>query len=346
METSYFFKHGYAVLVGVGGDLPVTVADATGLYEILTDPLRCAYPHNQIKLITGNLATREQILEALDWLGEQTQGDPGATAIFYFSGHGGFVPTYHLIPYGYNPHDMENTALSGIELTQKLQAICSKKLLVLLDCCHAGGMSEVKGQILIKAPMPPEFNANLARGSGKVIIASSRRDEVSYTGNPYSVFTQCLREALAGYGSSEQDGYSYVADAAMYVGRMVPLRTNNRQHPILKLAAADNFAISYYAAGEKVPKPLSEAVDIDFDIAIPDDAISLGLQQILRQYQRNLLDVEEKMSHFYDQAAIPLDLERTKIGILKKMTEIELEIQKRRSSIPSPLPDLDNDKRA
>lgn len=47
------FVHGHALVVGVGADLPNTVDDAIGLASILCDPERCAYPAEQVKLLTG-----------------------------------------------------------------------------------------------------------------------------------------------------------------------------------------------------------------------------------------------------------------------------------------------------
>ena len=172
-----------------------------------------------------------------------------------------------------------------------------------------------------------------------MVIASSRKDEFSYTGTPYSVFTQALREGLAGYGAAERDGYAYIADVAMYVGRMVPNRTKDWQHPILKLSAADNFAIAYYAGGEKSPKPLSGAQTHIPPIEVVDVDLAEGYRGILKQYQRNLLAVEVRMAQFFDQAAVPLDLERAKEGILQKIAEVEATIEKQaRSSGWTPPP--------
>ena len=100
--------------------------------------------------------------------------------------------------------------------TQHLQAIQAQKLLVILDCCHAGGQAEAKGAI--KSPLPPSAIAQFGSSSGRVILASSRKDEVSWTGQPYSVFTAVLLEAMAGYGAFEQDGYARILDLAMWVG--------------------------------------------------------------------------------------------------------------------------------
>lgn len=327
MPNSSTFNHGYALLIGVGADLPVTVQDAKGLRDILVDSGRCAYPPGQVKLLTEGQATRQGVLDGLDWLIDQVPDDPEATCVVYFSGHGGLMPDYHLVPFGYNSQDLANSAVSGAELTEKLRAIRAQKLMVLLDCCHAGGMAEAKAPGFVKSPAPPELDAVLTAGSGRVVIASSRRDEVSYTGAPYSVFTQALREGLAGYGAAERDGYAYMADLAMYVGRVVPNRTQDRQHPILKLSAADNFAIAYYAGGEKSPKPLPGAHAYHTPVEVIDVDMVEGYRRILKQYQRSLLAVEERMAQFFDQAAVPLDLERTKEGILQKMAETEAKIE-------------------
>ncbi len=321
------FTHGYALLVGVGADLPVTVQDATGLRDILVDPQRCVYPVDHVRLLTDTGATRQGVLDGLGWLIAQTQQDAAATAVVYFSGHGGQMPHYHLLPNGYDASDLANTTISGAEFTARLRAIQSQKLLVLLDCCHAGGMAEAKATGWTKSPMPSELTTILTVCSGRVVIASSRKDEVSYTGKPYSVFTQALREGLAGYGAAERDGYANVADVAMYVGRAVPNRTSDRQHPILKLAAADNFAIAYYAGGDKSPKSLPGAQTYITPIEQVDVNLVEGYRRILARYQANLLAVEERMAQFYDQAAVPLDLERTKEGILHKITETEATIE-------------------
>jgi len=327
MSDVSLFTHGYALLIGIGDNLPVTIKDAAGLRDILTNPHRCAYPPNQVKLLTEVHATRQDILGGLDWLADQAHKDPDAAVVVYFSGHGGHMPDYHLVPYGYDAQAIADTAVSGVEFTGKLRAIRARKLLVLLDCCHAGGMAQVKAPGFVKSPVPPELDVVLTEGSGRVVIASSRKDQVSYPGTPYSVFTQALREGLAGYGAAERDGYAYIADIALYVGRMVANRTKDRQHPILKLAAADNFAVAYYAGGEKSPKPLAGAQAYLTPIEVIDEGLVDGYSSILRQYQRNLLTVEKQMAQFIDQATVPYDLKRTQEGIFQKIAEIETEIE-------------------
>ncbi len=255
------FTQGHALLIGAGADLPNTVDDAIGLAEILQDPGRCAYPPKQVHLLTGARATRKAALDGLDALRKQAEAE--ATVIVYFSGHGYRVETsigeaHFLMPNGYDLHHLSKTAISGRELAEKLAAIPAKRLLLLLDCCHAGGVGEEKapGLELSKAPLPPEALEAFSRGKGRVLIASSREDEKSYGGRPYSAFTLALIEALCGEGASKADGVVRVADLALHTRQVVPGRTKERQHPILHFEQADNFTIAYYAGGEAQPKAL------------------------------------------------------------------------------------------
>lgn len=256
------FSQGHACIIGVGADLPNTVNDAVGLATLLMDPERCAYPSAQVQTLTSAQATRSDVLRSLDTLAATTTSE--ATVIVYFSGHGYKVShpmmgdRYFLMPYGYDLKALASTAIASDEFATKLRAIPAKKLLLLLDCCHAGGLGDLSNQGFTteKAPLPPEAQALFEKGQGRIVVASSRADEKSLAGRPYSAFTLALIEALAGQGASVKDGYVRVADLAMYAREVVPLRTRGRQHPILNFEGADNFHLAYYAGGDPAPKDL------------------------------------------------------------------------------------------
>jgi Caspase domain len=258
---SKIYTHGFALIVGVGADLPNTVNDAVGLANILKDPSRCAYPEQQVNLLSSQQATRKNILSTLEKLSQSTNSD--STVIVYFSGHGYRTSSstgefYYLMPYGYDLNLLYQTAINGNEFTEKLRAIPAKKLLVLLDCCHAGGVGDTKapGLQLEKCPLPPEAEILLAKGSGRVFIASSRENELSYAGKPYSAFTLALIETLCGIGVAKNDGYVRVADLALHACEVVPQRTKDKQHPFLHFEEADNFVVAYYGGGDTQSKGL------------------------------------------------------------------------------------------
>ncbi len=328
------FNQGHALLVGVGADLPVTVKDATVIAKLLRDPARCAFPSTQVRLLTEKDAVRAQVISALDALAGFAGHD--STVIIYFSGHGyrvqspGQTESFYLLTYGYDVNNLPKTAISGADLTARLRAIQAKKLVVLLDCCHAGGVAQPKapGVALAKSPMPLQAETVLTEGSGRVIMASSRGDELSFTGTPYSRYTQALLEAMAGAGAAEKDGYARVLDMAIYVGRMVPNRTGDKQHPILKVSNLENnFALSYYAGGAKEPLPLPQLSGVQPSV-VPvtvDTELAEGYRDLLRTYRHNLLEIEVAMAEFIDQRNVPPDLLRAKEGVLKKIAELERE---------------------
>jgi hypothetical protein len=317
------FVQGYAVVVGVGADLPVTVDDATAVADLLRDPGRCAYPAEQVRLLTGEQATATDILAALDTLAESTHVE--STAVVYFSGHGMETPDYYLMPHGYKLGDLAGTAIPGDVFTHKLRAIQAGKLLVLLDCCHAGGQAEAKGLPGVKSPLPPSTAAELERGRGRVLIASSRRDEVSWTGKPYSVFTAALLEGLAGYGAFERDGYARVLDLAMYAGRMVPDRTGDKQHPIVKVSnLEDNFALAYYAAGDTAPKALDWATSGVPAISPDLEAAQVATWRRMLAHRREaLMLMDERMSEFVEYHEIPLQLVKNKRRTEEQIADLE-----------------------
>ncbi len=256
--TEANFINGFALLIGVGADLPVTVKDATALKNVLIDPNRAAYPPEQVTLLTETSATRQNILVAFDQIISQVHQNPDVTVIIYYSGHGGHIQQtneYFLVTYGYNPNERADTAISGLEFTQKIEAITARKLVVLLDCCHAGGIPVLKelGETFVKSPVPPELLNVLGTGSGRVVVASSREDEYSYIGQPLSAFTDCLLEALQGKASVNKDGYARILDVLVYLFDQVPKRASGPQHPFVNkvFELADNFPLCYYAGGSK-----------------------------------------------------------------------------------------------
>src|SRR5882724_595307 len=186
------FQSGHALIIGAGGDLADTVNDATGVAKIFCDQERCGYPENQVVLLTGADASKGRILAELDNLSKVGEG---STVVVYFSGHGYLTreapQQYYLMPNGYDLGQLENTAIEESQFSEKLYNIKTGRLLILLDCCHAGGVAQVKappvgGQPapeMITSSLPPDAFDKFSQGKGRVMVASSTKSELSYAGN-------------------------------------------------------------------------------------------------------------------------------------------------------------------
>jgi hypothetical protein len=321
-----FFTKGHALIVGVGNDLPCTIDDAKGLAKILRDEERCAYNPEQVHLLTGERADRDGLFSALDTLAKATDNE--STVIIYFSGHGRqHGKSYYLMTNGYNTNDLDGTAISGAEFADKIMAIPAQKKLVLLDCCHAGGIGRIKGKPLTKSPLPPEAVDLFSEGEGYVLIASSKKEEYSLAGNPYSVFTGVLIEALCGKGVAEKDGYVRVADLAGHTREKVPKLTKGEQHPILHFEKADNFVIAYYAAGDMQPKavPFSlEAKNTEADSSFDDVEKAL--------IEKRLANLIQQYKAVFNQRELALD-DGYKVVLTSQLEHLKTQIQQIESEL-------------
>jgi hypothetical protein len=260
------FDDGHALLIGVGGkDFGETVEDAKALHALLVDQERAGYDPDNVDLRCTTRADRTGILEGLKALKDRCAKQAGSTAIVYFSGHGGpqtdadAFTRYYLQPWGYDSENRSETAIDGKELTEALEQISAKRLLVFLDCCHAAGV------LKDSRPVPEELLEMLQRGTGRVLIASCQAGEKSHIlkGDTNSVFTQSLLQVLQGKGVGFHDGYARILDVIKHLLDDVQRRTQGQQHAYVNriVGLSENFAIcaAPLAAGMTKAQP-GEAV--------------------------------------------------------------------------------------
>jgi hypothetical protein len=257
------FPEGHALVVGIANyrmvsRLPVTILkDAADVERLLVSGLYCGYPAAQVARLLDGEATVDHIRAGLRRLAEKT--GPGDTAVIYFSGHGarrGTDGSAYLIPYDCDPAKLESTALSGAELTKAFADIRAGRLVVMLDACHAAGAGELKAiqpAGTLEAGLDRKAIDALARGTGRVILCSSRTDEVSLVlpDMDNSLFTHYLLEALRGGAATRGDGLIRVFDVFEYVSDKVPARAPG-QHPNFKAHVVEsNFPLALDRGGPK-----------------------------------------------------------------------------------------------
>jgi hypothetical protein len=279
------FEQGYAFIVGVADypnvrPLPQTVLnDARDIATMLQRADRAAYPPGQVRVILNNEATKANILAGLDWLAKNATSD--ATAVFFFSGHGGRIESgadagNYLIPYDTVLSTIKKTAIGSEELTTALNQIKTKRMVVLLDACHAGGTGNTKGDLepdntinlgsksglevepSVKGGLDEQTYTQLQHGEGRVIVASSRSSEKSYVmpGAKNSVFTETMLEAFEGKGG-HNGSQVRIFDLVNYVFDEVPKR-QPLQNPIFKATDLDkNFPLALLFGGKGLEPNIS-----------------------------------------------------------------------------------------
>jgi len=285
------YINGYALLIGVDENyvgewsLPDVAQDVRALAQVLVHPERCAYPEGNVRTITGQEATRQAILDGLEWLQERIQADSSGntTAIVYYTGHGWRnesvePPEFYFIPYDVRAGRIRSRALRAVDLAEAVGELEPRRLLVVLDCCHAGGMG-LKDVLpppagYVEAAMAPsllmageEISAGpgakgigaLAQGKGRAVLSSSTGGQRSYVrrDGKMSIFTHHLIEALTGHAQPQQGATEVlVSDVMSYVWRHVPQSAradwNAEQEPDYQVSG--NFAIALLLGGKGLSK--------------------------------------------------------------------------------------------
>ncbi len=255
------FDKGRALVIGVASyeevnGLPEAVLnDARDVASLLQSSDYCGFPATNVRVLLDDQATLSAIRSALANLAPATGTDD--TVVIFFSGHGarlgqGAAETSALVPFDSKLSDLQRTTLSEADFSTVLMEIKAKRLLVLIDACHAGGAGVLKGVLDgdVRLGFGEKSLQRLAEGTGRVIIASSRASETSLVlgGARNSVFTDRLLEALRGNARTAGDGLIRVFDVFNYIAGTVP----GRQHPIFKASdLEDNFPVALERGGTK-----------------------------------------------------------------------------------------------
>ncbi len=148
----------------------------TGMYKVV-----------EVKTLTNQQATRQAVREALDYFkGQITSND---LFVFIFSGHG---MNEYLVPYNFNPADIDATALSKNDLTTKMKALgCN--YIMLLDACHSGSFAK---DVAGKDVDPGAFSLNVEQAAQLLVNELSSTDKTNIV-----------------IGSSSSDQRSFECDA-------------------------------------------------------------------------------------------------------------------------------------
>ena len=265
--------------------LPQSVTnDATDIYNILINPDYCSYPENDAQLLLNEDATAENIRQGFIQLAENT--NENSTVFIYASCHGQYIDTEayrgsYLLPVDVSfenssEETLVNSSISTVEFTQMLRELKVKQLVVMLDCCHSGGLGQAKNinGSIIKNGLSNK-SLDLMKEKGRVIFASSRENEVSivFKGAKNSVFTTHVLKGLKGKAAS-LDGFIRIFELFNYIQPKV-LQDSDKQHPVFKAELENNFAIAFHENYKKIAKETSnqskEKFKYDVYISFHDD---------------------------------------------------------------------------
>lgn len=237
----------WAVIVGVSAyaskgipALKYADRDAEALAAFLQTPEGGGFDADHMRILVNQDATLSNLREAMiDFLQQAIEKD---LVIIYFAGHGAPDPTrpqnLYLLTHDTDPNRLGTTAFPMWDIqTVVSRQIAAKKVVVLSDACHSGGISvdvATRGLDVTRSNPINQYLAELARAKdGLVVFTASAAGEVSqeFPELGHGVFTYYLLEGMKGAADANNDYLVTVNELMGYVEEQVKRKTRGAQNP-------------------------------------------------------------------------------------------------------------------
>ena len=225
-------------------NLDVAADDAKGIVSVFKKQEGKLYNNVKARLLTDASATKDEILDGLDWImAESTQKD---LSIIFIAGHGvkDNLDNYYFLSHDSNPDKLRRSAVKWLEFDDIVTNLPSKTIL-LADTCHSGSITgKRRGVSDITDALRDLVNSD----SGVVIMTASTGNELSNEKKEWGhgAFTKALIEGLDGQANYNNDRRVDLKELDFYVTERVKFLTNGTQHPTTEIPKTlPNFPVSY-----------------------------------------------------------------------------------------------------
>jgi WD40 repeat protein len=189
------------------------------------------YREVETKVLCDVEATRDNIVDGLEWIQSQTTAKD--VAMVFLSGHGVNAPPnndYYFVPHNFNRDRIRATGVVFSEIQQTVQNIAGKALFF-VDSCHSGnvmGAGKSKGVADINAVINELSSAE----NGTVVFSASTGRQVALEHPDWKngAFTKAIVEGMSGKAEF-QGGRVTVKSLDFYISERVKALTGGKQTP-------------------------------------------------------------------------------------------------------------------
>lgn len=192
--------------------------DATVFYNML---IKRGWVEDNIKTLIGEEnATRENILQAIEWLDLKEDSDD--VVLIIFAAHGGNIKDEQPLdePDGYDEYFYlsRGSKITDDELGVLLKNFSSTNMLVIFNSCKSGGMIDGDADL---------------RKSGRVVLTACKANEDSYGLQPFgkSIFITTLTDGFNGLADSDNNKRVTAEEAFKYAAPLTTKLSFGKQHP-------------------------------------------------------------------------------------------------------------------
>jgi caspase domain-containing protein len=183
------------------------------------------------RILKDEQATREAVLDGLDWIERETTSRD--VALVLLSGHGDNDAdgAYYFLPYDVDPDRLRRTGVPDIEIRRSLSHVAGKALFF-FDTCHSG--SVMSGRKAAPTDINGFVSELASAENGLVVFAASTGREFAQERDEWQngAFSKALIEALS--GKAEQlpgQGVITISALEYWLAERVKTLTGGQQHP-------------------------------------------------------------------------------------------------------------------
>jgi WD40 repeat protein len=189
------------------------------------------YREVEVKVLTDEKATRDDVIDGLEWLQKQvTQHDVG---MVFIAGHGTNDPTqgYTYLPVNADPDKLRRTGVAMDEFKKTLASLPGKALFF-FDTCHAGNVLGAKSRAV--NDVSGVINELASAENGVVVFSSSTGRQLSYEDAAWGngAFTKALVEGINGAANYQNTGRITHKMLDLYISERVKQLTKGKQSPV------------------------------------------------------------------------------------------------------------------
>ncbi|MBD0401362.1 caspase family protein [Flammeovirga sp. EKP202] len=226
----YLLSIGVSDYMNGGLDLKYGAKDANDFKSIIQAQQGGLYENVYHKLLTDSEATKGNILDALEWIQNETTSKD--VAMIFMAGHGmnDRNGAFYYLPHDSDLNSIRRTCLSFIEFKYTISTIPGKAILF-IDTCHSGNV--INGARSTDFNLTKTINELSDAENGAVVFTSSTGTQLSVESDQWKngAFTEALIEGLRGKADQDQKGVIYVKALDWYLSRRVKELTSGKQSP-------------------------------------------------------------------------------------------------------------------
>lgn len=238
-EDSRFKPKLYVLAVGVSKyknpdyNLGLAAKDATDFAAVFQKQDGKLYGKVTVHLLTDDKASKESVIEGLEWLKSQvTSRDVG---VMFVAGHGMNDNTgkYFFLPHNANPDKLMSTGVAQTDIKDTLNSLAGKAVFF-VDTCHAGNALGSGKTRAIGGSTDAFVNELASAENGVIVFSSSTGRQLSQEDPKWGngAFTKAVVEGLSGKAEIGKSGKVTHKGLDYYVTERVKELTKGQQSPV------------------------------------------------------------------------------------------------------------------